>query len=352
MGQNKFSFVADSSYKGSLTVNTKKILSISLLLAITILISLGGFWQPASAKSGVYRLVEDQTIGLGNQGIHVSNIPFRVSHVYLDNVGTHLPSHFSHKMDMRYRPPALEVRFMNTKGDEVMLISALVYVYFNIGRAERDLWFKSGMEKIAVWFASQETGKWELCPTYFVNQSPRDGTVGRLACLAPGSGYYVLGQGDFSGYLLKPNAVNVSNPQPTTLKVRAFVDGRSQLIIQGNTIYWHHFDFEAPGRWRFGGGSKPTYLNQSVWEPTWPDIPDSTNEFCDCDSSSYYCFPYLASKKQSVLLQVVEGRGSVHIVQQPDTDNDFTLIIELDDNPLEGADWYEVNLTYTVEISE
>lgn len=332
-------------------MNTKKILSISLLLAITILISLGGFWQPTSAKTGVYRLVEGQTIGLGNQGIHVSNFPFSISHVYVDNVGSHLPSQFGHKMDMRYRPPAMEVRFMNSKGAEVERISALVYVYFNIRRAERDLWLKSGMEKIAIWYANQETSKWELCPTYFVNQSYRDGTVGRLACLAPGGGYYVLSQGDFSGYLNEPSALNVSNPQPTTLKVRAFVDGRSQLIIQGSTIRWHHLDSEAPGRWSFGGGSKPTYLNQIAWQPTWPDTPNSTNELCDCDSSSYYCIPSLAGKKQSVFLQVVEGRGLVHIVQQPDTDNDFTLIVELDDNALEGADWYEVNLTYTVEIS-
>lgn len=332
-------------------MNIKKIQSISLFLAITILISLGGLWQSASAKSGIYRLVEGQTIGLGNQGIHVSNIPFGVSYVYMDNVGAHLPSHFSHTMDLRYRTPAMELRFMNAKSDQVERISALVYVYFNIRRAERDLWLKSGMEKIAIWFASQETGNWELCPTFFVNQSQRDGIVGRLACLAPGSGYYVLSQGDFSGYLLKPNAVNELHLQPTTLKVRAFVDGRSQLIIQGRTIRWHHLDFEAPGRWRFGEGSKPTYLNQIAWEPIWPDTPDSTNEFCDCDSSSYYCIPSLAGKTQTVLLQVVQGRGSIHIVQQPATDNDFTLIVELDDNPLAGADWYEVNLTYTVGIS-
>lgn len=333
-------------------MKTKKILSIGLLLTITISISLAGTWQPASAKSGVYQLVEGQTIGLGNQGIHVSNIPYSVSHVYLDNIGTHLPSHFSRKLDIGYRSPAMEVRFMNAQGGEVKQISALVYVYFNVARAERDLWFKSGMEKIAIWFANQETGQWELCPTYFVDQSRRDGMVGRLACLAPGSGYYVLGQEDFSGYLLKPNAVNGSKPQPTTLKVRAFVDGRSQLIIQGSTIHWHHFDFEAPGRWRFGGGSKPTFLNQVAWVPTWPDTPDSTNEFCDCDSSSYYCIPSLAGINQSVLLKVVEGRGSVRIVQQPDTKNNFTLIIELDDNSLDGADWYEVHLNYKVETSE
>ena len=62
----------------------------------------------------------------------------------------------------------------------------------NISRGERDLWLKGGMEEIAIWYTSEQTGSWETCPTYFVNEPGRGGTVGRLACLAPGSGYYAL----------------------------------------------------------------------------------------------------------------------------------------------------------------
>ena len=76
----------------------------------------------------------------------------------------------------------MEVRFQDAKGGEVGRIDALVYVYFNIARTERNLWLKSGMQEIAIWFASQETGSWEICPTYFVHQSRENGTVGRLAC--------------------------------------------------------------------------------------------------------------------------------------------------------------------------
>jgi hypothetical protein len=33
-----------------------------------------------------------------------------------------------------------------------------------------------------------------------------------------------------------------------TLEVRALIDGRERLIIQGDTLQWHHFDWAAVGR--------------------------------------------------------------------------------------------------------
>jgi hypothetical protein len=45
-------------------------------------------------------------------------------------------------------------------------------------------------------------------------------------------------------------------------------------------------------------------------------------------------------------LGVVQARGSVVIVQQPDESNGYTLIIEFDDNAPGGPDWYEINLVY------
>jgi hypothetical protein len=64
----------------------------------------------------------------------------------------------------------------------------------------------------------------------------------------------VLAQGDFSKYAPSPQAVGAAKAAPaaasipTALKVRAFVDGRSQLIISGNMLHWRHLDFAAPGR--------------------------------------------------------------------------------------------------------
>ena len=196
-------------------MNTRKFFTSSFLFIMTVLIALGGLWQSAAAKSGIYRLHEGETIELGKQGLHATNIPLGVSDVYIATVSKALPPRFNHDVDIRYRAPAMEVRFLTENGGEVNNNSALVYVYFNIGKAERALWFASGMDKIAIWFVSEEAGKWEMCHTYFVNESRDNGKFDRLACLAPGSGYYVLGSGDFDVELYTPYKLTttlVTNP--------------------------------------------------------------------------------------------------------------------------------------------
>lgn len=147
---------------------------------------------------------------------------------------------------------------------------------------------------------------------------------------------------------------NNSNPTtvPTILKIRAYIDGRSRLVLKGDAIYWRHLDFDAPGRWELGEASQPTYLNQEGWHPTWPDIPDTTNDSSSCVSSTYLGIPKLATTNQRVWLDIVQARERIFVVQQPNADNNFTLIIEFDDNYSDGADWYEVNLNYIVDIND
>lgn len=135
---------------------------------------------------------------------------------------------------------------------------------------------------------------------------------------------------------------------PTVLNIRAYIDGRSQLIIKGNTLYWHHLDFDAPGRWELGETIQPTYINHMKWYPIWPDIPDATNDSCNCYSSVYMDIPNLARTNQRVWLDVVQGRGSFAVIQQPTTNNNYMFIIEFDDNNSDGAEWYELNLNYMI----
>lgn len=180
-------------------MNAKKIFSTTLLFALTVFLALSGVWQSAAAKStGTFRLHEGDTIDVGKQGLYVTNIPFGVSHVFLDTVkGESLPPRFNHDVDIDYRAPVLEARFLNDKGAEIYNISAQVYVYFNIGKVERALWDAGGMDNIAIWFANERTGQWEQCFTYLVEERLDNGKYDRLSCLAPGSGYYVLGQVNF-----------------------------------------------------------------------------------------------------------------------------------------------------------
>jgi hypothetical protein len=187
-------------------MNTQKFLTTGLLLAMTVLIALGGAWDPAAARSGVFPLEAGETIELGRQGLYATNIPVGVSHVYLDMVGGRLPARFNQGVGLKYRLPAMEVRFLNQKGGPVEEISALVYVFFNITGADRALWSKGGRQAIAIWYASEETGRWEVCPTFFVEESRDNGTFDRLACLAPVSGYYVLGRSERAGQLADPPA--------------------------------------------------------------------------------------------------------------------------------------------------
>ena len=104
------------------------------------------------------------------------------------------------------------MRFLDGKGGEVERISALVYVYFKIGRAERVLWQKGGMDEIAIWYAGEQAGSWERCPTFLVNEPGGDGTVGRLACLASGSGFYALER----EVVERPSRTAGPTPTPTT----------------------------------------------------------------------------------------------------------------------------------------
>jgi basic membrane lipoprotein Med (substrate-binding protein (PBP1-ABC) superfamily)/fibronectin type 3 domain-containing protein len=128
------------------------------------------------------------------------------------------------------------------------------------------------------------------------------------------------------------------------LRVRAYIDGDTYLVVQGDSLYWHQNGADAPGR--TGGHNDPTYVDGFLWYPSWPDVPDPRNRDCNCDSSAYTGFanPLLA-QGQRVNLNVIQGRHEVTIVQQPSAENDYTLIVDFNDGPPGGADWYEVELS-------
>jgi hypothetical protein len=186
-------------------MNTKKVFSTSLILALALLIALGAIVQPAAAgRLSRFRLEKGGTIELGKQGLAVSNIPHGVSHVLAGPAEKPLPPRFNHKLDISYRAPVMEVRFLNQNGGTIDNISAQVYVFFNIGKSEVRLWEQGGTAEIAIWYYDERSGGWEYCPTHFVNENLHNGGYDRLTCLAPGSGYYALGQVDFDPESFNP----------------------------------------------------------------------------------------------------------------------------------------------------
>ena len=138
-----------------------------------------------------------------------------------------------------------------------------------------------------------------------------------------------------------------ADPKPT-LVVTGLIDGRSDLHIQGDRAWWRHLDWAAPGRhdWL----DEPTLLNDQLWMPEWPDEPDEENRSCRCESSVFEgLHPPLAAKAQRVKLIPIDVRLEARIVQQPHADNDYTLIVEFDDNTVPGAVEYVVGLVYETE---
>lgn len=186
-------------------MNTKKVFSTGLVLVMAVLIALGATWQPAAAgRLQRFRLVKGDTIEIGKQGLAISNIPYGVSQVLIGPAEKPLPPRFNHKLDISYRAPVMEVRFLNDKAGTVDKISAQVYVFFNIGKSEVRLWEQGGTSEIAIWYYNERSGGWEYCPTFFVNENLDNGGYDRLTCLARGSGYYALGQVDFDPESFNP----------------------------------------------------------------------------------------------------------------------------------------------------
>lgn len=126
------------------------------------------------------------------------------------------------------------------------------------------------------------------------------------------------------------------------LNIRAYVDGNSQLVIQGNTAYWYHNSAAAPGRHM--GLNEPTLINGMEWYPTWPDIPDEENRDCNCVSSLFSGIYPALPQNVRFALNVIQARHAVSISQQPSPMNNYTLIIDFDDGPPAGADWYEIEV--------
>ncbi|MCU0600304.1 MAG: hypothetical protein MUE70_13735 [Desulfobacterales bacterium] len=127
------------------------------------------------------------------------------------------------------------------------------------------------------------------------------------------------------------------------LNDRAYIDGRSRLIIQGSHVWWHHLECAAPGR--HGGADHPTYLNSAAWLPAWPSAGE--NSFCNCPSSQYTDLsPELAKNGSDIEITEISVRDDVFVYRQPSGANEYTAIVEFYEGN-GGAAWYEINITYS-----
>jgi hypothetical protein len=86
------------------------------------------------------------------------------------------------------------------------------------------------------------------------------------------------------------------------------------------------------------------------WFPTWPDVPDAENRYCECFSNIFEGVdPALPRKLANYELEEVQARLPVTIFQFPEAENDYTLIIEFNDE-VGDSDDYEVILKFDYQF--
>jgi hypothetical protein len=147
------------------------------------------------------------------------------------------------------------------------------------------------------------------------------------------------------GHSCGPGLSCVAGGCPAQLLVSAFIDGHSQLVINGSNVKWHHLTAAAPGRWQ--GRDLPTTLGSRMWLPVWPQPGE--NRDCNCDSQPLTDLANpLAAGAQIVTVEKLIGRGNVYVVQQPSAANGFTFEVEFDDDAGDAAT-YEILLKYSAK---
>ena len=143
-----------------------------------------------------------------------------------------------------------------------------------------------------------------------------------------------------------PHTTAFAAPEPQVLRVSALIDGRSRLILRGDTAQWLHLVYAAPGRHEFR--DEPTLLGAASWFPRWPDLPNRENRDCGCTSDVFRGLaPALPRTAMTLEVRSVAGRGRTEIVQQPTLENGWTLIVEFDDVYHNSAEWYVADIVFS-----
>jgi hypothetical protein len=119
------------------------------------------------------------------------------------------------------------------------------------------------------------------------------------------------------------------------IKIKAFIDDKDVIKIQGNKVWWEHERGTFPGDPK--GGNQPTFINGIAWRPQW----DGTNSI----PFESLAPAFRPKHPEQVALTKLSGRGDTVISDLPTPANDGTLSVSFNDEE-GGADWYEVSILW------
>lgn len=135
-----------------------------------------------------------------------------------------------------------------------------------------------------------------------------------------------------------------SEPAPEgKLHIRTLVDGSDTLFIKGNSMWYVHHAFQLPGKW--AGSDLPTYINQEqAWYPVWSRNLSDVVKIEDPDAA----LPEVGKWDSSNMSVKIYTSGfGVHKVREyPNAENDYTLIVDMDDSEPLGGHWYAIDIDW------
>jgi hypothetical protein len=131
-------------------------------------------------------------------------------------------------------------------------------------------------------------------------------------------------------------AVSADSEEVEYLHFKACIDGSDYMYIQDNSVWYVHRNYHFPGQG--GCGNSPTWINGDAWFPTW------NGKTSDKYTNLY---PPQPSQDFEITLEPIKNRWSTSIVQYPNSDNGYTTIVFINDDPPAGASGYEFKLYYT-----
>jgi hypothetical protein len=131
----------------------------------------------------------------------------------------------------------------------------------------------------------------------------------------------------------------------------ACIDGRDLLLIQGSTVQWQVVDYIPPGVPPADCPANPTIISTTlngqkvVDKFQWFPIFDYPAPAGSLSSVLGGLNPPLPSSDMQVTARVIQARGSEGIQQLPTRSNDYTLILNFDDEEALGEGLYTIEVT-------
>ena len=141
---------------------------------------------------------------------------------------------------------------------------------------------------------------------------------------------------------LRPIGAFANKSTPGRLEIRAQLDGRSHLYIRGKQIWYDHSEGKSAPVGRHGS-DHPSEVNGEEWLPVWEGKRTRPLDIAETLSKS--------EPPPKIRATVLDGRGTVEVVEQPSAANKYTAKIEMRDQNKDGrgfygSDWLEFRLTW------